>query len=150
VDIVTTVTRCVNSSRFTGIRPLAQLCETPIATVRSSPDRDLSPTGSILGTPSYMAPEPARGETDRIDERADVFALGSILAEVLTGKPAFTGRTSAKILRKAARGETADAEARLDGCGAEPELIELAKDGLAVEPEDLPHDARAVAERITA
>ncbi len=70
-----------------------------------------------------MAPEQARGEVEAIDERADVFALGSILCEVLTGTPAFVGRTSAEIQRKAARGETADALARLEGCGAEAELV---------------------------
>ena len=48
------------------------------------------------------------------------------------------------------RGDTAEALARLDGCGAEAELIALAKDCLAVEPEDRPRDARVVAERITA
>ena len=103
-----------------------------------------------MGTPSYMAPEQARGETDLINERADVFALGSILGEILTGSPAFTGRSSGEILRKAARGDTADALARLDGCGAEGELIALAKDCLAVEPEDRPRDAKVVADRITA
>ena len=45
-----------------------------------------------MGTPAYMAPEQARGEVDLIDERADVFALGSILCEILTGQPAFVGR----------------------------------------------------------
>jgi tetratricopeptide (TPR) repeat protein len=103
-----------------------------------------------MGTPSYMPPEQARGETDRIDERADVFALGSILCEVLTAKPAFTGRGATEILRKAADGATADAVARLDGCGSEAELIGLAKDCLAVEPEGRPRDANVVAERITA
>ena len=124
--------------------------ETLIATARSGSDTDLSHAGSILGTPSYMAPEQARGETDLINERADVFALGSILCEILTGSPAFTGRTSSEILRKAAEGDTADALARLDGCGAEAELIALAKDCLAVEPEDRPRDANVVSERITA
>ena len=124
--------------------------ETLIATARSGSDTDLSHAGSVLGTPSYMAPEQARGETDRINERADVFALGSILCEILTGTPAFTGRSSSEILRKAAHGDTADALARLDGCGAEAELIALAKDCLAVEPEDRPRDANVVAERITA
>ncbi len=124
--------------------------ETLITTAGSGSDRDLSRAGSIMGTPSYMPPEQARGQTDRIDERADVFALGSILCEVLTAKPAFTGRAATEILRKAADGATADAVARLDGCGSEAELIGLAKDCLAVEPEGRPRDANVVAERITA
>ena len=113
--------------------------ETVIATARSgSADSDLSRAGSVLGTPSYMAPEQARGEIDRVDERADVFALGSILCEILTGQPAFVGRTSGEIQRKAALGDLADALARLDACGADAELIALAKDCLAREPEDRP------------
>jgi serine/threonine-protein kinase len=126
-----------------------QPTETPIATARSDSDQELSHAGSVLGTPSYMPPEQARGEIDLIDERADVFALGSILCEILTGKPGFTGRSSAEILRKATRGDTADALKRLDGCGAEAELIALVRDCLAAEPEDRPHDANVVAERIT-
>ena len=43
-----------------------------------------------------------------MDERADVFALGSIFCELLTGEPAFTGRNSGEIQRKAARGDLAD------------------------------------------
>jgi serine/threonine-protein kinase len=124
--------------------------ETLIATVRSGSASEHSRVGSILGTPSYMPPEQARGETDLINERADVFALGSILGEILTGAPAFTGRTSIEILGKAARGDTADALSRLAGCGAEGELIALVKDCLAVEPEERPRDARVVADRITA
>jgi eukaryotic-like serine/threonine-protein kinase len=126
------------------------LPETVIATARSGSDDDLSHPGSVLGTPSYMAPEQARGEIDLVDERADVFALGSILGEILTGVPAFTGRSSKEIIRKAAAGDTANALKRLDACGAEADLIALAKDSLAVEPEDRPHDAKAVADRITA
>ena len=87
--------------------------------------------GSAMGTPAYMAPEQARGEGDRVDERADVFALGSILCEVLTGEPAFLGRSSGEILRKAALGDLADALARLDACGADAELIAIARDCLA-------------------
>ena len=126
--------------------------ETVIATARSSfaPDAELSRAGSVLGTPSYMAPEQARGEIAAVDERADVFALGSILCEVLTGSPAFTGRTSAETQHKAARGDTAEALLRLDACGADAELVVLARDCLAAEPPDRPRDAGAVRERITA
>src|SRR5204863_9896242 len=103
-----------------------------IATVRSGGDNsDLSRAGSVLGTPSYMAPEQARGEVDRVDERADVFALGSILCEILTGEPVFTGRGTLEILRSAARGEMDAARERLEGCGADAELVALARDCLA-------------------
>ena len=72
--------------------------ETIIATTRSAGDNDsdLSRAGSVMGTPSYMAPEQARGEVQRLDERCDVFALGSILCEILTGEPAFVGRSSGR------------------------------------------------------
>jgi serine/threonine-protein kinase len=125
--------------------------ETVIATGRSgSGDPGLSHAGSVLGTPSYMAPEQARGEVEAIDERADVFALGSILCELLTGEPAFTGRSSPEIIRRASRGDLADAFSRLDSCGADAELVSLARDCLASEPEDRPRHAGAVAERVTA
>ncbi|MHB1562198.1 MAG: RNA polymerase sigma factor [Isosphaeraceae bacterium] len=57
-----------------------------------------------------------------LNERADVFALGSILCEILTGEPAFVGRKSAEILRKSGHGDTADALARLAACGTDAEL----------------------------
>jgi serine/threonine-protein kinase len=124
--------------------------ETVITTARSGSDAPgLSRPGSAMGTPAYMAPEQARGEGDCVDERADVFALGSVLCEVLTGEPAFLGRSSGEIHRKAALGDTADALARLDACGADAELITLAKDGLAREAEDRPRHAGAVAARMT-
>ena len=116
-----------------------------IQTVRSGSDVGDSQAGSVLGTPAYMAPEQAGGEIEQVDRRADVFGLGSILCEVLTGRPAYTGRSAAEVLRKAMRGDTGDALARLDACTAEPELIALARDCLAAEPEDRPRDAGAVA-----
>ena len=126
--------------------------ETVIATARSGgdSDSDLSRAGSVMGTPSYMAPEQARGEVERLDERCDVFALGSILCEILTGEPAFIGRSSGEIQRKASRGELKDALDRLDGSGSDVELIALAKDCLASELEDRPRHAGEVAARINA
>jgi tetratricopeptide (TPR) repeat protein/tRNA A-37 threonylcarbamoyl transferase component Bud32 len=124
--------------------------ETVIATARSGGDSDvdLSSAGSVMGTPSYMAPEQARGEVSVVDERADVFALGSILCEILTGSPAFVGRTSGEIQRCAARGDLTDALARLSGCGVDGELVDLARNCLAAEPDDRPRNAGVVTERL--
>src|SRR5262249_10119792 len=121
-----------------------------IQTVRTGTDAELSHAGSVLGTPAYMPPEQASGDLDRLDERADVFALGSILCEILTGRPAFTGRTVGEIQRKAARGDLGDAFSRLEACEADAELAALARDCLACEPEDRPQNASSVTERLAA
>jgi serine/threonine-protein kinase len=105
--------------------------------------------GSVMGTPAYMAPEQARGDGGLVDERGDVFGLGAILCEILTGEPPFTG-PRAEAMRKAQTARLDDALRRLDGCGTDGELIGLARRCLAAEPWDRPRDAGAVVEAVTA
>ncbi len=124
--------------------------QTVIATARSRSDAEFSQAGSVMGTPAYMAPEQARGDVDQIDERCDVFALGSILCEILTGQPAFTGRNSGEIQRKAARGDVANAFDVLDRSGVDADLLGMTKACLAPEKEDRPRYAGTVAEQIHA
>ncbi|HEY4032998.1 MAG TPA: serine/threonine-protein kinase, partial [Ktedonobacteraceae bacterium] len=63
-----------------------------------SPGATLTRTGSVLGTPEYMAPEMARGQT--VDYRADIYELGIVLFEMLCGHVPFTGNTSYAVIIK--------------------------------------------------
>lgn len=66
--------------------------------------RPLTRTGQMIGTVGFMAPEQIHGERD-VDERADVFALGALVFEVLTGRPAFPGSSLIAIIAKVLREE---------------------------------------------
>ena len=106
--------------------------------------------GSVLGTLPYMPPEQALGEVDQIDKRSDVFGLGAILCEILTGRPPYVATTDAQLRRLAARAELTEAFENLDRCDADQELTRLARRTLAPEPADRPADAGILAQEMTA
>ncbi len=58
-----------------------------------------------LGTPSYMSPEQARGELDRLGPRSDVYSLGATLYCLLTGKPPVEAEGLGEVLRAVQRGD---------------------------------------------
>lgn len=67
-------------------------------------DEVLTRAGLVLGTPAYMAPEQARGETDLVGARSDVYALGAILYELAAGRAPYQGGTSIEVLRRVVDG----------------------------------------------
>jgi eukaryotic-like serine/threonine-protein kinase len=114
--------------------------------IHTTPERDsATETGSMLGTPAFMSPEQAGGELDRLDERTDVFGLGAILCVILTGHPPYVGKSADQIPLMAIRGKLGDAYTRLDECGADARLVELCRQCLAVDQDNRPRDAAALA-----
>jgi serine/threonine protein kinase len=109
---------------------------------------ELTRMGREMGTLAYMPMEQALGEWDIVDEKADVFALGSILCEMLTGHPAYHGEDSEEVYRRVKRGDVAEALARLQQCGADAALTTLCLECLSPNREDRPRDAAAVAKRV--
>ena len=99
-------------------------------------------TGDILGTPAYISPEQARG--DRADKRTDVFAMGGILYEILTGKPPFDAPTVTAALQQSLANDLEKAFERLDQTEADKSLVRLVKSCLASDANDRPADALEV------
>jgi hypothetical protein len=105
--------------------------------------------GKAMGTWPYMSPEQANGRIEEMDRRCDVFGLGGILCAILTGEPPYVGPTPEHVKRQARQADQADVHARLERCGADAELIALARVCLSAEPKARPEDASVVEKRLT-
>lgn len=113
-------------------------------------DRTRSAAGSTFGTPAYMAPEQARGDHAALDARCDVFALGAMLCEILTGTPPYAATDPAVVRSLAAAGDLGEALRRLDLERREGELAALASRCLQPDPASRPADAAGVADEVLA
>jgi serine/threonine protein kinase len=90
-----------------------------------STDSGLTRTDSILGSPGYMAPEQAEGKTKQVGPLADVYALGAILYELLTGRPPFRGATVLETLEQVKTTEPVPPSRLVPGLPRDVETIAL-------------------------
>lgn len=101
-------------------------------------------TGTVLGTPHYMAPEQARGEVARLDRRADVYSLGATLYALLTGQPPIQGSNGLEVINNLANVEPRPPRALDRNIPSDLEAIALKC--LEKEPSARYDSARALAE----
>ncbi len=122
-----------------------------IETVRSGSSTTASDSvaGAVMGTPAYMPPEQARGELEDLGQTADVFALGGLLCQILTGEAPYPGPKD-HALALAESGDQTELSERLSQCHADRDLVDLTRQCLAPAPVDRPENAGEVAERIHA
>ncbi len=109
------------------------VCDFGLARWRAA-TQNLTHTGEILGTPSYMPPEQALGDQRRIGPPTDVYALGALLYFLLTGRPPFTGPSSFAIIDKVVNQPPEPPSAHGEAVPAQLEAIvlkALAKDPVA-------------------
>ncbi len=117
-----------------------------IARTLESEETKLTKTGMICGTPWYMSPEQAQNH--ELDGRTDVYALGVILFEMLTGQPPFAGDTSLQVLLNHIQ-RPAPNLSEIAPAGMVPAGVsELVAQMLEKSPEDRPASAREVRDRI--
>lgn len=116
-----------------------------IATLGSLGTR-LTVSGSAIGTPCYMAPEQAQG-LNQITPRADVFALGCVLFECLTGRRAFAGRTLMEMLAKILVDDVPFVSSL--GVRVPPEVDRLVASMLAKRADERPADGAQVADALS-
>ena len=99
--------------------------------------------GAAIGTPSYMPPEQARGDLDAVDARSDIYSLGAVLYELLSGLPPHTGRTMNEVLAK-----VIDHEPSPLPSNAPRELAAIARTALNKEPAKRYPSAKALADEV--
>jgi serine/threonine protein kinase len=102
--------------------------------------------GQVLGTPVYMPPEQAKGELEAVDERSDVYSLGVVLYEILTGEVPFDAKSMREVLSQVIEGRANPIADRAPD--APPELVAIAEKAMALAKGDRYRSAGALAKEV--
>lgn len=102
--------------------------------------------GQAMGTPAYMPPEQAAGDLDNIDERSDIYSLGAVLFEILTGQPPVEGKSVAEILWNVIAGKIRKVRAVEPKC--QTDLAAIVEKAMTLEPERRNQSAMELGEMV--
>src|SRR5690349_20092658 len=122
---------------------VAKVLDFGIAKIRGS-DTVKTQDSTLLGTPQYMAPEQATGQHDKVDERTDLFALGAIVHEMVSGQPAFSGANIPEVVFKVVYEQPAPLPA-----GTPPHVIAAVERAMAKKQDERFPDVGAFVEALT-
>jgi len=107
---------------------------------------DLTSAGAIVGTPDYMSPEQAEGRIADVDNRSDVFSLGAVLYEILTGRRPFPGKSTREVLDHVISQPTPPIHSVEPD--APPELVGICEKALKKVPDERYQSAKEMADDI--
>jgi serine/threonine-protein kinase len=131
-------------TELAGFQDIVKLLDFGIAKVQSAGGQKLTQTGAVVGTPAYMAPEQARGRP--VDARCDVYAVGCVLYEALSGRTAFEAENYNALMFAIQQIEPVSLGViRPD---LDPEFVAIVKKAMAKDPEQRFQTARAMMEAL--
>lgn len=140
------IARVQDAERISG--QIRAVPSNAVITERSAQSARLTHEGAVTGTPSYMAPEQAMGELDKIDARTDIYCLGAILYEILCGHAPYEGTSSLAVLVQV----TTTAPRAVTSFDTPPlpaTLVKLCEQAMERAPEDRLESARHFADAVS-
>ena len=105
--------------------------------------------GTVAGTPAYMSPEQAMGKIGEMDEKSDIYSLGAVLYEILSGKPPYEGGNLLELLPRVVSGELTDPRDQKGGQEVPDDLAEICLKAMAKDSDKRYPSVRALLAAVT-